>query len=43
MPAIVARVICCETCCYQWVDSSALAEASWLIERLTERDDATLF
>jgi hypothetical protein len=28
---------------YQWVDSSALAEASWLIERLTERDDATLF
>ena len=28
---------------YQWVDSSALAEASWLIERLTERDEATLF
>jgi hypothetical protein len=28
---------------YQWVDSSPLAEASWLIERLTERDEATLF
>jgi putative DNA primase/helicase len=28
---------------YQWVDSSALAEASWLIERLTESDEATLF
>jgi hypothetical protein len=28
---------------YQWIDSSALAEASWLIERLAERDDATLF
>jgi hypothetical protein len=28
---------------YQWVDSSPLAEASWLIERLAERDEATLF
>jgi hypothetical protein len=28
---------------YQWVDSSPLAEASWLIERLTEGDEATLF
>ena len=28
---------------YEWVDSSPLAEASWLIERLTERDEATLF
>jgi hypothetical protein len=28
---------------YQWVDSSPLAEASWLIERLTEREEATLF
>jgi hypothetical protein len=28
---------------YQWVDSSPLAEASWLIEHLTESDEATLF
>jgi Bifunctional DNA primase/polymerase, N-terminal len=28
---------------YQWVDSSSLAEASWLIERLAEGDEATLF
>ena len=28
---------------YEWVDSSPLAEASWLIERLAERDEATLF
>jgi hypothetical protein len=28
---------------YEWVDRSPLAEASWLIERLTERDEATLF
>ena len=28
---------------YKWVDSSSLAEASWLIERLTEREEATLF
>lgn len=28
---------------YVWVDSSPLAEASWLIERLTEGDEATLF
>ena len=28
---------------YQWVDSSALAEASWLIERLAEGEEATLF
>jgi hypothetical protein len=28
---------------YQWVDRSPLAEASWLIERLTESDGATLF
>src|SRR5215207_5972024 len=28
---------------YKWVDRSPLAEASWLIERLTERDEATLF
>ena len=28
---------------YQWVDSSPLAEASWLLERLAERDEATLF
>src|SRR5215211_1722469 len=28
---------------YRWVDSSPLAEASWLIERLTEGDEAKLF
>jgi hypothetical protein len=28
---------------YEWVDRSPLTEASWLIERLTERDEATLF
>jgi hypothetical protein len=28
---------------YEGVDSSPLAEASWLIERLTEGDEATLF
>ena len=28
---------------YEWVDRSPLAEASWLIDRLTERDGATLF
>ena len=28
---------------YEWVDRSPLAEASWLIERLTEGDEATLF
>jgi hypothetical protein len=28
---------------YQWVDSSPLAEASWLIEHLTDRDETTLF
>ena len=28
---------------YEWVDSSPLAEASWLVERLTEGDEATLF
>ena len=28
---------------YQWVDSSSLVEASWLIERLSGRDEATLF
>jgi Bifunctional DNA primase/polymerase, N-terminal len=28
---------------YEWVDRSPLVEASWLIERLTERDEATLF
>jgi Bifunctional DNA primase/polymerase, N-terminal len=28
---------------YRWVASSSLAEASWLIERLAERDEATLF
>ena len=28
---------------YVWVDTSPLAEASWLIERLTEGDEATLF
>jgi hypothetical protein len=28
---------------YEWVDSSPLAEASWLLERLTEGDEATLF
>jgi Bifunctional DNA primase/polymerase, N-terminal len=28
---------------YQWVDSSSLAEASWLIERLAEGEEATLF
>ena len=28
---------------YQWVDSSLLAEASWLIERLAEGEEATLF
>jgi hypothetical protein len=26
-----------------WDDRSPLAEASWLIERLAERDGATLF
>lgn len=28
---------------YEWVDKSPLAEATWLIERLTEGDEATLF
>ena len=28
---------------YVWVDRSPLAEASWLIERLGEEDEATLF
>jgi Bifunctional DNA primase/polymerase, N-terminal len=28
---------------YEWVDRSPLAEASWLIERLTEGEEATLF
>jgi hypothetical protein len=28
---------------YRWVDTSALAEASWLIERLAEGEEATLF
>jgi hypothetical protein len=28
---------------YQWVDSSSLAEASWLIDRLTQGDEVTLF
>ena len=28
---------------YKWVDSSPLAEASWLIERLSDEDEATLF
>jgi len=28
---------------YEWVDSSSLAEASWLIERLAEGEEATLF
>ena len=28
---------------YEWVDRSPLAEASWLIDRLTERDGARLF
>ena len=28
---------------YEWVDRSPLAEASWLIERLDEKDEATLF
>jgi len=28
---------------YEWVDRSPLAEASWLIERLTDRGEATLF
>jgi len=28
---------------YEWVDRSPLAEASWLIERLGEKDEATLF
>jgi Bifunctional DNA primase/polymerase, N-terminal len=28
---------------YKWVDRSPPAEASWLIERLTESDEATLF
>jgi hypothetical protein len=28
---------------YVWVDRSPLAEASWLIERLGEKDEATLF
>jgi hypothetical protein len=28
---------------YKWVDRSPLAEASWLMQRLAERDDATLF
>ena len=27
---------------YQWVDSSPLAEASWLIEHLTDRDETVL-
>ena len=28
---------------YEWTDRSPLAEATWLIERLAERDEATLF
>ena len=28
---------------YEWVDRSPLAEASWLIDRLTERDGVRLF
>jgi hypothetical protein len=28
---------------YEWVDSSPLAEASWLIEHLTARNEARLF
>jgi len=28
---------------YEWIDRSPLAEASWLIERLTELEEATLF
>ena len=28
---------------YEWLDSSPLAEASWLVERLTEGEEATLF
>jgi hypothetical protein len=28
---------------YRWVDTSPLAEASWLIERLAEGEEATLF
>jgi hypothetical protein len=28
---------------YEWVDTSPLAEATWLIERLAEGDEATLF
>jgi hypothetical protein len=28
---------------YEWVDRSPLAEATWLIERLTEGEVATLF
>jgi hypothetical protein len=28
---------------YRWVDTSPLAEASWLIERLAEGEGATLF
>lgn len=28
---------------YEWVDRSPFAEASWLIEHLIERHEATLF
>jgi hypothetical protein len=28
---------------YEWADRSPLAEASWLMDRLTELDGATLF
>jgi len=28
---------------YEWVDRSSLAEASWLLDRLAERDGTTLF
>ena len=28
---------------YRWVDTSPLAEASWLIERLAKGEEATLF
>jgi hypothetical protein len=28
---------------YEWVDTSPFAEATWLIERLAESDEATLF
>ena len=28
---------------YEWVDTSPFAEATWLIERLAEGDEATLF